>query len=393
MNKEFKTVYILLVVSAIAGCVIPLMMLIGSIIGAQLAPSPQWATAPIALMVIGTALAVIPVTRCMARIGRKYTLILFLLLGVIACFVATQALASSSFLLLCTTGFLLGCTQAALQQLRFAAMESVSAAQAPTAASLIMCAGIVSAFLGPEMALWGKDLSVVEYRGSFWLGALFFCGAGVCLMFYRAPVAAPVGNDPQSQGRTLAQLAHNRTMILAVASGAIAFIVMSFVMTATPISMHIHHGHSLEDTKFVLQSHIAAMYLPSLLSVWLLRTLGVRGLMLAGLGCYGTMIIIGLINVEVIGFWGQLVMLGIGWNFLFISGTTLLPETYDESEKFRAQGLNDATVFSTQAVASMSAGVAISLLSWQNMLLMCLIPITVMAAILTEHRLTQKQRR
>jgi MFS family permease len=391
MNKEYKTVYILLGVTAIAGCVIPLMMLIGSIIGAQLAPSPQWATAPIALMVIGTAMAVIPVTRCMARIGRKYTLTLFLLLGVVACFVATQALASSSFVLLCTAGFLLGCTQAALQQLRFAAMESVPAAKAPTAASLIMCAGIVSAFLGPELALWGKDLSVVEYRGSFWLGALFFFGAGVCLMFYRAPVVQPVDNNPQIRGRTLAQLTHNRTLILAVASGAIAFIVMSFVMTATPISMHIHHGHSLEDTKFVLQSHIAAMYLPSLLSVWLLRFLGVRGLMLAGLGCYGLMIIIGLINVEVIGFWGQLVMLGIGWNFLFISGTTLLPETYEESEKFRVQGLNDATVFSTQAVASMSAGVAISLLSWQNMLLMCLIPITIMAAILTVHRLTQKQ--
>ncbi len=380
--RDFKTVFILLAITAIAGCVIPLMMLIGSLIGTQLAPDPRWATAPIALMVIGTAVAVMPVTRCMSHIGRKPTLFLFLFIGVIACMVATLALARSSFVLLCLTGFLLGCTQAALQQLRFAAMESVSVTQAPTAASLIMCAGIISAFLGPELALWGKDLTAVEYRGSFLLGALFFGLAGLCLTLYRPPAHDQHMALKSSDGRTRKQLLRNPTLLLAIASGATAFVVMSFVMTATPISMHIHHGHSLEDTKFVLQSHIAAMYLPSLLSVWLLRSMGTRGLMLAGLGCYGLMIVIGLINVEVIGFWGQLVMLGIGWNFLFLSGTTLLPQAYQEEEKFRAQGLNDAVVFSTQAIASMSAGVAITLLSWQNMLLLCLLPIVLMAAFL-----------
>ena len=150
---------------------------------------------------------------------------------------------------------------------------------------------------------------------------------------------------------------------------------MSFVMTGTPISMHNHFGHSLSDTKWVIQSHIAAMFLPSLITPWLFRLFGIRGLMTIGLACYGLTIIVGLIDSSVMGFWLQLVILGIGWNFLFISGTTLLPRTYLKGEKFKAQAFNDSVVFSTQAIASLSAGWAISTTSWQAMLLVCLMPI------------------
>ena len=153
-------------------------------------------------------------------------------------------------------------------------------------------------------------------------------------------------------------------------------------MTGTPISMHNHFGHSLEDTKWVIQSHIAAMFLPSLFTPWLFRLFGIRGLMSVGLACYGLTIIIGLIDSSVMGFWSQLVILGIGWNFLFISGTTLLPRTYLKGDKFTAQGFNDSVVFSTQAIASLSAVWAISSTSWQAMLLACLIPIGLMLIIL-----------
>jgi MFS transporter len=178
----------------------------------------------------------------------------------------------------------------------------------------------------------------------------------------------------------------NHTLLLAVTSGAIAYIIMSFVMTATPISMHIHHGHSLEDTKWVIQSHIAAMFLPSLLTAWLFKALSIRGLMIAGLLCYGATIVIGLLDVTVLGFWGQLVMLGIGWNFLFVSGTALLPTTYREGEQYRAQALNDSVVFTSQAIASLSAGFAISVLNWQTILLLCLLPIAVMIAAMISNR-------
>jgi hypothetical protein len=172
------------------------------------------------------------------------------------------------------------------------------------------------------------------------------------------------------------------TLLLAIIAGASAFMVMSFVMTATPINMHLHQGHSLVDAKWVLQSHITAMFLPSLITPWLVRLITIRGLMLAGLACYCITIVIGLSDGSVMGFWGQLVMLGIGWNFLFVSSTALLPTAYREGEQYRAQALNDSVIFTSQAVASLSAGWAISTVSWQTLLLLCLLPMAVLLVLL-----------
>jgi MFS family permease len=380
MNSRFKTVWLLATINAIASSAVPLMMLIGSIIGAQLAPAEQWATLPIAMMVIGTACAVVPASRCMQRLGRRVTFALFIALGVGACALLGQALAMHSFLLFCAAASVLGATAAALQQIRFAAMESVPLADGPTAASIIMCAGIVAAFAGPELAVAGQHLSSVEFQGSFWLGSACLLVAGSLLLLYTPAQSAKA--HAGSSGRSVTVMLQNPVLLLAVVAGASAFVVMSFVMTATPISMHLHHGHSMADTKWVIQSHIAAMFLPSLLTAWLFRLFNIRGLMLVGLACYGVTITLGLLDTSVMGFWGQLVMLGIGWNFLFVSGTALLPTAYREGEQYRAQALNDSVVFSCQAFASLAAGWASNALSWQTLLLLCLIPMTIMLALL-----------
>ena len=166
--------------------------------------------------------------------------------------------------------------------------------------------------------------------------------------------------------------------------------VMTFVMTGTSISMHNHHGHSLMDTKWFIQSHIAAMFLPSLVMPWLIRVFSIKGMMIAGLLCYGATIGIGLMDTSVQGFWFQLVMLGVGWNFLFVSGTVLLPSTYLAGEQFKAQAFNDGTIFSIRAAASLSAGLAIGATSWQGILLLCLIPIAVMIIFLLRNSVSVK---
>jgi predicted MFS family arabinose efflux permease len=380
MQTSFSTVWLLAAVNAVAMSASPMIMLIGSLIGTELAPSERWATLPIALMVIGTATGVLPASRCMAQLGRKWAFLAFIGVGIGACVLAGEALARSHFILFCAGSYFIGAANAALQQIRFAAMEAVPLDKGPTAASVIMCAGIVAAFLGPELAVAGRHISAVEYRGSFWLGIGCYAAAGALLLAYRpAPAHA---HNRQSDGRPMRQMLSNPALLLAVASGAVAFVVMSFVMTATPISMHVHHGHSLEDTKWVIQSHIAAMFLPSLATAWLFRWLSIRALMWAGLMCYVATIVIGLIDSSVLGFWGQLVMLGVGWNFLFVSGTALLPTTYQEGEQYRAQALNDTTVFSAQALASLSAGWAISSTDWHTILLLCLLPMALLAATL-----------
>lgn len=382
----FANVATLAVVSAVAMAAFPLLALMGSILGALLSPSPEWATLPIALMVIGTAAGILPVARCMTRLGRKSSFLLFMALGIIACLLAGQSLHLHSFSLFCSATFLLGVSNAALQQVRFAAMESVSVEHGPTAVSIIMCAGIFAAFVGPELAVAGRHISAVEYQGSFWLAAAcLIVGAVIMMLFYRA---APLrAGKTTGTPRPLGQILSNPALILAVASGATAYMVMSLVMTATPITMHLHHGYSIDETKWVIQSHVAAMFLPSLATIWLFRLFSIRGMMIAGLSCFCATIGIGLYDSTVMGFWGQLVMLGIGWNFLFVSGTALLPSTYRAGEHIHAQAFNDTVIFSTQAVAALSAGWAVSIISWQQLLLLCLLPMLLIGGLLiSQHK-------
>ncbi len=375
-SRQFGGVWILLFCNALAFAATPLMMLLGSLIGVKLAPSADWATLPIAVMVIGAAIGILPATQAMQRFGRKPVFLTYIMVGVSSCLLAYVALSVSSFMLFCLSTMLLGFTNSAIQQLRFAAMESVAPEQGPTAASMVMCGGIIAAFLGPELAVQGRHWFAVEYQGSFLAAAGCFVVAGGLLGLFRDN--KPTSKTVEGVARPLWALFQNPAFCLALASGAIGFVVMTFVMTGTPISMHHHHGHSLADTKWVIQSHIAAMFLPSLITPWLFRRFSLKLMMLIGLGCYTAMIVAGLFDTSVMGFWTQLVLLGVGWNFLFVSGTALLPSTYLEGEQFRAQGINDVSVFSFQAIAALSAGWAINASSWQTLLLVCLVPMAVL---------------
>jgi predicted MFS family arabinose efflux permease len=259
-------------------------------------------------------------------------------------------------------------------------MESVSLEKQPAAASMVMGAGIIAAFIGPELAVIGMQITAVDYQGSFVLTALCL-GIAVAILGLFKPV--PVRSSaPKKSMATATELLRNPSFFLALASASVAYIVMSFVMTGTPISMHHIHGHSLIDTKWVIQSHIAAMFLPSFIAPLLFKHLKIKGMMVLGLICYCATITIGFFDTTVSGFWLQLVTLGMGWNFLFVAGTALLPSSHREEDKFKAQRLNDFTVFSISAIAALSAGWAINTLSWQQMLSGCLIPVILMIIVL-----------
>jgi len=379
-SNGFTNVWVLTLSNALAASIMALMILVGSLVGSELAPAAEWATLPLALTICGTAAGIVPATAVMQRLGRKHGLWAFMGLGMIACAMASIALGLRSFSLFCLASVLLGTTNSALQQVRFAAMESVAPESSASAASIVMLGGILAAFVGPELAVLGAHMTAVDYQGSFWLGALSIACGALLLSIYK-PAQIETTSKFIAAG-SLRTILRGRGFVLSVASGAVAFVVMSFVMTGTPISMHHTYGHSLVDTKWVIQSHIAAMFLPSLIAPLLFKWLGIRGLMTAGLGCYGTTIGIGYYDISVNGFWLQLVLLGVGWNFLFVAGTALLPTSYKESDRFKAQAFNDSTVFSLQALASLSAGWALNLISWQQMLLLCTIPISLMLLVL-----------
>jgi MFS family permease len=156
--------------------------------------------------------------------------------------------------------------------------------------------------------------------------------------------------------------------VVAVLAGVSSYAVMSFIMTATPISMHVHDGLTVTATRQVISSHLVAMYVPSLLSGWLTRVLGLKRMMLLGVtamaACVGIAAVVGH---EFVHYLAGLVLLGLGWNLLFVAGTTLLTRTYTVAERFKAQALNDFITFGTQAVMSLLAGSAIEAFGWRGL--------------------------
>jgi MFS family permease len=234
---------------------------------------------------------------------------------------------------------------------------------------------MVAGFLGPEIARRTADLSAYgAFTAPFFImTGLYLLAVGVLFFLrYVKIVEAHVAGE----NRPLKVIARQPQYIAAVLSGTAAYGVMSFIMTATPLQMHSVSHFSLDATALVIQSHIIAMYFPSLFTGFLIERLGLVRLMLLGVLAMLLTIGIGVVSREVLHYWWALVLLGIGWNFLFVGGTVLLTWTYFPAERFRAQGANDFTIFGMQALASLSAGSVLFLANW-DVLLMITFPVLI----------------
>ena len=252
----------------------PILVLLGGIVGAQIAPAADLATLPIAVQILGIASSAIPAAMLMSRLGRKAGFLGATALGIFAALLAAYAVSEQSFTLFVLAGFLVGVYIAFMQQFRFAVAESVPSELVPRSLSILMLAGIVSALLGPEV---GRRFSEVEglplYVGSFLgLAILLSISFVILLLFYKNTfITNEEHNEPK---RPLGEILKQPTLILAVAAAAIAYSVMALVMTATPLSMHEMDGFSLDATTRVIQSHILAMYIPSFFSGALITRFG-----------------------------------------------------------------------------------------------------------------------
>ncbi|WP_065187569.1 MFS transporter [Shewanella woodyi] len=367
-------VWVLTLAQAFAMSAAPMMMLLGGIIGIELAPEPGLATLPITAMVIGVAISVLPVTQLMRRFGRKPVFISGSILSAIAGLVAAYGTHEKNFVIFCVSGILLGVSGAIVQQYRFAAMEAVEPNLGAKAASRVLLGGLVAAFLGPELAVFGSELVDIPYVGAFMFLTVICLLAAFTLSFYREPNRATLAHQDvdQSEIRAFGTILNQPKIWVAIAGAMIGFAMMSFVMTATPLHMHHNEHYSLADTKWVIQSHIIAMYLPSLFTGYLVAKWGVTRMMLIGLTAYLVTIVIALAGSELLNYWVALVLLGLGWNLLFVGGTVLLPQCYRAGEGFKVQALNDTLVFGAQALASLSAGWVIHQLGWQLLLNICI---------------------
>jgi len=207
----------------------------------------------------------------------------------------------------------------------------------------------------------------MDFVGSFTLLGGCFITAFVLLWFYQQTSILKPQQDEAT--RNLNTIIKQPVFIVAMSSAAVGYIVMSYLMTATPMSMHVIDGFSLEQTKFVIQSHVIAMFLPSLFTPFIVKILGLGKMMFTGVLLYVACIAIALSGHALDNYWISLILLGLGWNFLFIGGTSLLPKAYHEHEKFKVQSVNDFLIFSLQAIASLSAGWFVFNFGWEVVLL------------------------
>lgn len=370
MNTLPRNVWLLTIAQALLLSVSSMVVFVGGLVGSRLAPVENLATLPVACIVIGTALTIPPVTLLMKTIGRRKSFFAITLFSILVALLAGYAISISSFYLFCFSTFLLGSTYSCVMQFRFAAMESVSEELLPKAASMVLVGGIAAAFIGPEIAVFGKDLLQVEFAGSFLLLSGLFVLGLLVLLGFKTPV---IQEEKAAQNqRPMNVILKQPIFWIAILSATVGYAVMSFIMTATPVSMHVMDGHSLNHTKWVIQSHIIAMFLPSIITAWIIRKIGVSKMMIAGLFAYLVCIAIAFAGNQMGNYWVSLVLLGIGWNFLFIGATTLLPQSYRPNERFKVQALNDFVIFGVQAVASLSAGWFIFAVGWKMLLILTL---------------------
>ena len=337
---------------------------LGGIIGAMLSSNPAWATLPISMMVIAVAATTIPATLLMRRIGRSKGFALASLSSIVALAIAVYALSVSSFALFIVAGMLFGINMAFTQQYRYAAAESVPTRFVPRAVSLVLVGSIGGAFLGPELTIRGESwIPDVPYAGALLaVGVLYFVKF---LLFLKLEgLRKSTGTPIASSDRPLRDIVRQPVYIVAVMGGVAGYGLMTLIMTATPLSMHVNGGFSIEQTSYVIRDHVLGMYVPSLASGFLIERFGVTRLMFSGALLLLVTSIIGLQGQSLMHYWWALVLLGVGWNFLYVGGTTMLTYTYTQDERFRAQAVNEFAVFGMSATASLLAGTVIYYFGW-----------------------------
>ncbi len=347
----------------------PILVLLGGIVGARIAPDPSWATLPLAIMIIGVACATIPASLLMSRIGRKAGFLIGSGVAILAGLVAAWSIEVEMFLLFCLASFMIGNYAAFMQQFRFAVAESVPPDEVPKCLSFLMLAGIVAAILGPEVGnRFSRTEGLSDYAGSFLgVSVLMTVSFLILLIFFRNQEVDEASEEEPV--RPLGEILAQPKLILAITSAVVGYTIMSLIMTATPVSMHEIDSHSLDDTTWVVQSHILAMYVPSLFSGFLIARFGVLRIIQSGFLIMLACVAVGWGEPMLMHYWWSMVLLGVGWNFLFLGGTTLLTQSYRSSEGFAVQAINDFLVFGLQAVGSLGAGVLLAVYGWNGVIL------------------------
>lgn len=355
---------------------------INGLVGLQLAPFGWMATLPVMGYVVGGAVAAPLVARSQARLGRKGSFQLGLLVALGSALLAAWAAWVQSFGLLLLATVVAGYYNANGQLYRFAAADLSAPAWREKAVSLVLAGGLLGAVVGPHLAAWTRALLPVPFVGAY----LALAAVAVLAMVVMAGVEFPKAPEPQAAGGALAgrpmrAIMRQPVFAVAVLGAALGYGVMNLLMAATPLAMQVC-GFEFGATAQVLQWHVIGMFAPGFVTGHLIRRFGTLAIMGAGVVLNVLCVAVALSGVEFAQFLVALLLLGVGWNFLFTASTTLALSAYRPEEKDRAQAAINTCVFATLALTSLASGALVTTQGWMWLVLGSLLPLLLLGAAL-----------
>ena len=368
-----RNVPLLTLAAALAMSINSLVAATAALVGNELATDKSLATLPVALMFAATMCTSIPAGMLMQRIGRKAAFLWSSLAGISGGLLATFAIVAHSFWLFVAAAICIGVFSGFANFYRFTAADTVALPYKARAVSLVMAGGVVAAIVGPNLARLARNsIEGAEFAGAYLVSAALYGLTLLVLCFLQLGEAAASPQSRQSgerdasmeQQRPLGTIVRQPRYLIALICGLFGYCVMTFVMTATPLSMQGHAFH-FDATATVIQWHVVAMFAPSFFTGSLIQRFGLATIMssgaLIGLVCVGVNLSGATYGHYLVG----LMLLGLSWNFLFVGSTTLLTETYTPAEKNKAQAFNDFIVFTAVALASLTAGALQNRYGWE----------------------------
>ncbi|MEQ8639300.1 MAG: MFS transporter [Alphaproteobacteria bacterium] len=342
------------------------------LVGTSLAWSPKLGTLPLALSFVATMLGTMPAALLMRAIGRRAGFMIGTVIAMVGAALCTWAIFEADFIMLCVGMFIIGIFAAFMQQYRFAAVEAAEDSFKPKAVSYVLAGGVVAGLIGPQLATSAAGMfEPILFAGSYLVMIALHLAAFFTLMFIKVPRLTAA--ERKSGGRPLSQIIRQPMFIVAAVGAAFGFGIMNLVMVSTPLAITAH-DHALPVVGWVISAHIVAMFAPSFITGALIKKFGVLQVMAAGVALYAVCIAVNLSGTNVANFFGGLIALGLGWNFLFVGGTTLLTETYHPTERAKTQGFNDFLIFGTVATTALSSAILYDIFGWLSLNLAVIIP-------------------
>jgi MFS family permease len=376
---------VLAVCQGLYTCAISIDLTLTALTGWQLAPDKALATLPFALITVAGAVVTWFAAFLIQRLGRR----LSFALGAASCtaggLISVWSVFHGDFWVFCMGTALVGVFQAFAQYYRLAAADAVASQFKSRAISTVLAGGVIAAIVGPALAAWSRDL----FPSALFAGAYLVVAAMgalsvlVLLLCYRetpVPVAARIA-QPSAAPRPLGQIVRTPVFMASVANNVAGSMVMMLIMTAAPLAALACH-YSIDDGAAIIQWHLVGMYAPSFFAGHLIKRFGLGPVLLLGLVLNLACGVTAMASTSLVAFHAALLLLGVGWNFMFVGGTTLLAQAYTPDERAKTQGFSEFLRYAATALATLGAGPLLARFGWQS-LNMAILPVLLLCAIAT----------